>query len=310
MSQREPRRPRYVDHDGFLMPMGFPVEGFDSGLGYRAAPGDIFVATYPKCGTTWMQYILWLLVNDARPLGPGEALTELFPHLEEVGAEAVRALPEPRLIKTHLPSSMVPWSPDAKYVWVARNPFDCAVSFFHHTRGFVRHYDFADGTFADFFECFIAGKVDFGDYFDHLLSWYARKDEPNVRFVTYEAMHQDARRAVVEVAKFVGGRAAATARDDACVQRILAETSFDSMRRDQRRWSSERPPGMPEFVRKGGVGDWKSCFSPEQAARLIEAFERRTAGTGAATLWPEILADVRRYARSADSARGPYDRRT
>ncbi len=62
------RRPRYVLHDGFRMPMGFPVEGFESGQRYRAAAGDIFVATYPKCGTTWMQYIVYLLLHGAEPL--------------------------------------------------------------------------------------------------------------------------------------------------------------------------------------------------------------------------------------------------
>lgn len=298
MSANERKRPRYVDHGGFLMPMGFPVAGFESGLGYRAAPGDIFVATYPKCGTTWMQYIVWLLVRG-RSLGADDRLTELFPHLEEVGADTIGTLPQPRLIKTHLSASLVPWNTDAKYVWVVRNPFDCAVSFFHHTRGFVHHYDFADGTFDDFFECFIEGRVDFGDYFDHLLSWYARKDEANVLFVTYEAMHADARSVIVDVATFLGGTALETAEDAARVDWIAAETSFGSMRRDQRRWSSERPPGMPDFVRKGGIGDWRSCFSPEQAARLAEAFERRTAGTGAAALWPEILAEARRYAYGA-----------
>ena len=50
------------------MPMGFPVEGFDSGQRYRAAAGDIFVASYPKCGTTWTQYIVYLLQNDGLPL--------------------------------------------------------------------------------------------------------------------------------------------------------------------------------------------------------------------------------------------------
>ena len=51
------------------------------------------------------------------------------------------------MIKTHLPFAMTPWHDEALYVYVARNPFDCAVSFYHHTRGFPQHYRFADGTF-------------------------------------------------------------------------------------------------------------------------------------------------------------------
>jgi sulfotransferase len=280
-----PRGPRYTLHDGFRMPMGFPAESLASAQRYRPEPGDLFVATYPKCGTTWTQYILYLLVNSARPLAAGQSLNDAFPHLEEVGEAGVRELPKPRLIKTHLPFERTPWSPASRYVFVARNPFDCAVSFYHHTRGFVRHYDFAEGTFATFFECFVRGEVDFGDYFDHLLSWMAHRGEPNLLFLTYEAMLEGPHAAVAEIARFVGIEA-----DAELIDRVVELASFDSMRRDQGRWSSQRPAGMPEFVRKGVAGDWPNEFSPEQARRLAARFVERTRGTQAAALWPEIVA--------------------
>ena len=57
---------------------------------------------------------------------------------------------------------MAPWSQQARYIVIARNPFDCAVSFFHHTHGFPRHYDFAEGTFAEYLEVFrVTGTVAF-----------------------------------------------------------------------------------------------------------------------------------------------------
>ena len=155
------------------MPMGFPPAALESVPRFVAGQGDVFVVSYPKSGTTWLQYIVYLLVRR-RPLASDERLTDCFPHLEEVGASAVESMERPRLIKTHLRRELTPFSDLAKYVVIARNPFDCAVSFFHHTRGFPRHYDFVDGTFEDFFDCFIAGEVDFGDYFDHL----AQFDDP------------------------------------------------------------------------------------------------------------------------------------
>ena len=288
-----PRRPSYVFHDGFRMPMGFPIESFESGQRYPAAARDVFVATYPKCGTTWMQYIVYLLLHDAQPLPAGQRLDAVFPHLEEVGADVVRALPEPRLIKTHLPFERTPWHAGARYVCVVRNPFDCAVSFYHHTRGFVRHYDFADGTFDEFFECFIRGEVDFGDYFDHLSSWLPHARDPNVLFLTYEQMLAEPGAAVVAVGEFLAGAAARVAAAPALVERIVAASSFDSMSRDQRRWSSERPANMPEFVRKGVVGDWTGQFSREQARRLAAKFAERMGGTSAETLWPDVLATAR-----------------
>lgn len=290
------RYPRYTSHDGFLMPMGFPVEGFVSGLKYVARPGDVFVATYPKCGTTWMQHIIWLLAHRGRPLSGEETLTEVFPHLEEVGSAFVQRLPEPRLIKTHLPFPMTPHHPDARYVCVARNPFDCAVSFFHHTRGFVRHYDFADGTFAEFFECFMAGRVDWGSYFEHLLSWGERTEHDNVFFTTFETMRSDPRAVVVDVGRFLGGAFADAAADPSILDAVLRHSSFGSMSRDQQRWSSQRPEGMPPFLRKGEVGDWENHFSPAQVRRLLEEWDRCLAHTWVADLWPDVLERARELA--------------
>jgi hypothetical protein len=283
--------PSYRIHDGFRMPLGFPVEGLASGMAYEPEPGDIFVCTYPKCGTTWTQYIIYMLVRQ-RVVGPGESLTDLFPHLEEQGSEAVRNLEPPRLIKTHLPVSMTPFSEAARYVVVARNPFDCAVSFYHHTRGFPKHYDFADGSFEVYFECFLAGEVDFGDYFDHLVPWFEIAEKPNVLFMTYEDMRADTRTKIIELAAFLGGIAEETAGDAAALDRLIEETSFDSMRRDQQRWASSRPADRP-FVRRGAVGDWRNLFSREQARRLAEKFDRRTAGSGAAALWGDLLEEAR-----------------
>jgi hypothetical protein len=279
-------------HDGFRMPMGFPVEGFASGQRYVAAPGDVFVASYPKCGTTWTQYIVYLLLNDARPLAAGQRIDDVFPHLEDVGREAVAALPLPRLIKTHLPFVRTPWNPLAKYVYVARNPFDCAVSFYHHTRGFPRHYDFAEGTWDTFFECFLAGEVDFGDYFENLLSWWPRRNEPNVLFLTYERMLAEPAAAVAALARLLGGRAAQLAADARRLERVVRSSSFGEMQRDQGRWSSRRPEHMPAFVRKGVVGDYANYFSANQASKLMTKMRASTAGTGLEALWPELLDTV------------------
>jgi len=281
-------KPKYRIHDGFRMPLGFPPEGFDSGLRYETAGGDVFVATYPKCGTTWVQYIVWLLVRQ-RPIAPDESLAALVPHLEEVGAEFVATLPEPRLIKTHLPLAMTPFRPAAKYIVVVRNPFDCAVSFYHHTVGFPRHYDFADGDFASFFDCFVAGEVDFGDYFDHLVPWVEAASLPNVLLLKYEDLRASPAAGIVAIASFLGADVARFAADSAALEWVVAESSIDSMRRHQSRWASERPEDRP-FVRRGAIGEWPDVFSAVQAHRLAAKFRARTQGTAAESLWPDVIA--------------------
>ena len=230
------RKPSYTWHDGFAMPMGFPVDAFASALAYAPEPDDFFIVTYPKCGTTWTQNIVYLLTHGGTPLDPSERLGDHVPHLEEVGGPAVARLPRPRYIKTHLPYALAPKHETAHYLYVARNPFDCVVSFFHHTRGFVKHYDFADGTFDEFFECFIAGNVDFGDYFEHLAAWLVQTRRANVDLMTYEAMWNDPRAAVVAIAELVGG---GLGRDERLVDYL-------EYRRDRAEFSDVNNPYTPE----------------------------------------------------------------
>jgi hypothetical protein len=287
-------KPSYTWHDGFAMPMGFPREAFDSALEYSPEPTDFFVSTYPKCGTTWAQHIVYLIAHRGVPLPSTKSMNDAIPHLEDVGAELASRMPSPRYLKTHLPFGMTPYHERARYLYVARNPFDCVVSFYHHTRGFIKHYDFAEGSFEDYFECFLSGEVDFGDYFDNLLSWYEHAEDGNVLFLTYEAMSADPAAAVTRIGRFMGSDYIS---DESVLSAVLQHSSFESMRKDQQRWSSRRPDDMPAFVRKGIVGDWENYFVPSQAARLLEKLERRCRGSGLEALWPDIIAEARRFAR-------------
>ena len=266
--------------------MGFPVKAFNSGLDYCAKPEDIFVCSYPKCGTTWLQNVVYLILNDGVPLSLNQFLPRVFPHLEEVGKEVCNQLPTPRLIKTHLPFSITPHNSMARYLYVARNPFDCVVSFFHHTRGFPQHYDFLDGEFEEFFECFIAGEVDFGDYFDNLISWYKRKDDENVLFITYESMKADSYRSIMVIADFLEVE---SFKNKKIIDSIIKYSSFEAMQKNQTRWASLRSDTVEPFIRKGVVGDWVNYFTPKQTRRLLEKFFYKTKGTGIDNLWLDVL---------------------
>ena len=127
-------KPSYKLHKNFRLPMGFTPENFDSGITYQAQEKDTFIVTYPKCGTTWTQHIIWMLSHDGKPLPLDKNINLEVPHLEEVGGDFVKYLSKPRFIKTHLTYNLTPYNPDTKYIYVARNPFDCAVSFYYHTQ--------------------------------------------------------------------------------------------------------------------------------------------------------------------------------
>jgi len=288
MNSERPK-PKYISNNGFLMAKDFPREAFQSALNYQPEATDIFIATYPKCGTTWMQNILWVMQNQGQPFPDNKSINREIPFLETVGKDFVSALPSPRFIKTHLPFDLVPYHPEAKYIYIARNPFDCVVSFYFHTQGFVGHYDFAEGTFDDFFECFIIGEVDCGDYFDNLLSWYESKDKPNILFLTYEAMQADLKQEVIKVANFLGSQYRDRLKDSELLNKIIDLSSFKSMSKNQQRWSSKRPDNMTPFIRKGQVGDWKNYFSQTQITRLRARFIAKTKGTEINKIWQGII---------------------
>lgn len=276
-------------HDnGFIMPANFPIDCFKSSLDYKPEERDIFIVTYPKCGTTWVQYILYLLLNKGAPVEPGTNINSLIPHLEEVGKDRIRDLPRPRVIKTHLPYHLTPCSTQAKYICIARNPKDCCISFYHHTKGFPHHYNFLDGKFDDYFEIFLKGEVDFGDYFDHLLSWIAHKDDENVLFLLYEEMKENPEQSIKKIGEFLGSPFSESCSDDNVFNLVLQHSNIDVMRKTPDAWSSKRPPEAADFIRKGAVGDWRNYFSEDQTQRLDDKFRKKFGGTAAEHLWDKF----------------------
>ncbi|KAK8757460.1 hypothetical protein V5799_004911 [Amblyomma americanum] len=295
----------------------FTERNIRSALSYEPQDGDVFVVSYPKCGSTWLQNIAQAVLNvDDHKEASEEGSLKLLTFLELVGAEGARAMPRPGAIKTHLPFSKHPYSEKAKYVYIARNPYDCCVSFYHHTKR-LPTYRFQDGTFDQFFDMFVEGKVDFGDYFDNLLSWYEHRDDPNVLFVTYEELKKDTSGWVLKLADFFGKEQFGDKmkRNPALVAKVIESTNVEKMKAINsklRNWK-ETVNSMPadaradlmktmndsfgdvwnkdgngEFVRKGVVGDWKNYFSVEQIARLKARIELKTQGSDVMSLWTGV----------------------
>jgi hypothetical protein len=106
--------------------------------GFVFREGDIVISTPPKCGTTWMQRLVSLLVFDGPDLpAPVSKVSpwldmQLAPLDHVVGL--LDAQSHRRFIKTHTPFDGIPYDDRVRYVCVGRDPRDVAVSTGHHMR--------------------------------------------------------------------------------------------------------------------------------------------------------------------------------
>ncbi|KAH7940487.1 hypothetical protein HPB49_000486 [Dermacentor silvarum] len=305
---------KYID--GLWMHGMFDDDIVRSVLSYKPRPDDVFIATYPKCGTTWTQYLILSIISRAQPPKTLADFMLASPFLELMGVEAADKMPRPGLLKMHLPFDKAPYSTDAKYVYVARNPYDVCVSFYYHTKGFTPKR-VKDASFEAFHEMFITGKLSYGDFFDHLLSWYEKRNNPNILFFTYEEMKKDTRFWALKIADFLGEQYGnELLSNPTLLRKVLDAASFESMKGVftdkigtsiivlldlppekalktvevyRSSWSETEEMYEDEgFVRKGVVGDWKAHFTPELISKTKAWIAQKTHGSDVMQLWDDI----------------------
>jgi hypothetical protein len=246
---------------------------------FEAKVGDVFVVTYPKCGTTWMEQVVHLLLHDGEQ---GEKLlTDQNPWVEAIpsrpaGFQAfLAAMQEPRVFTSHLPYQLMPAvdSPLARFVYVARNPKDTAVSYYYHDRSKMGY----DGRWDEHLQLFMAGNVLFGDFYDQILDWWeASKTADNIFFTTYEAMKADLAQVATELAEFLG-----VTPEPELIASVVDQSSFKAMSTNPQtdfHWIPSKE-GEESHFRKGVVGDWRNHFTPAQNEQFEAIFAEKMAGS-------------------------------
>ena len=115
-------------------------------------------------GTTWVQEIVWQIFHEGQ-VTSGH-LRERVPFVERAHHPCaehpdINTMPSPRIFKAHLPYNIIPKSADedskCKYIYVARNPKDVAVSFFE----FVTNLERFKGPWEFYVKLFLEGNGKF-----------------------------------------------------------------------------------------------------------------------------------------------------
>jgi len=232
---------------------------------------DIWIVTYPKCGTTLTQELTWQIVNGVQ-LDSEESKKPLFvrsPFIEagclRVKGDEVKDRPDPidyaadqlkspRIIKTHLPISMLPPKilETSKVLYVSRNVKDACVSYFymdklmkHH--GLKQDYDFEDYAM----KVFMKGKPIHGSYWEHLNDGWKYRNHKNFKLAWYEDMIDDLPKVIGEIADFVGYKISKEQ-----TNKLTEYLDIDNFRKRTNAMTTK-------FFRKGKVGDWMNHFKDE-----------------------------------------------
>lgn len=305
---RIPNGPLYVDLDGFRLGRGYSLELFRSALKYQPLEGDTFVVSFPKCGSTWTQYIAYLICHKGIPPSSALEIIRWSPYLDMYGGESL-GNPESRgVMKSHLPYNLMPREEQAKYIYICRNPKDTCVSLFYQTRGFST-YDFPNGTFDVFFDIFMSGRNHYGDYFDHVLSWYDHRNDPNVLFIHYEEMKTEPKRFILEIAKFLGKRYheiliqdsdmldSVLRCSDISVMKGYADSNFKEFFRSRLEGENipmgarllhragQSSPSESSLFRKGVIGDWRNHMTAEMNTMMENKIYEKLSHTDFISVW-------------------------
>ena len=162
-------------------------QSFAAVKAFRPRASDVIIATYPKCGTTWVQQI----AHGLRTGGDMafDEITEVVPWLEaalDLGLDLEsEQKAEPRLFKTHLRAELAP--PGCRYILVIREPGDALASQYHFMEGWFLE---RGAVAIDDFVRMLAFSTGPGStYWNHLLSWWKRRDDPQVLIPCYKDPH-------------------------------------------------------------------------------------------------------------------------
>ncbi|MEO1250829.1 MAG: sulfotransferase domain-containing protein [Pseudomonadota bacterium] len=199
------RRARNLEEFGLNMQALNAVEPVNF-RGLSAMPGDVFITSWAKSGTTLMQQMFHQLrmaaatgagdmdFDDISRVVPWED-TAMFLDLDMTAPQRAA----PRGFKSHREYERLPAG--MRYVVTLRDPKETYVSFYRFFDGW--HLERGALSIDDFFPLWMSGGPGGCDYVTHLLSWWARRNEPDTLLATYGKAARDRRGMIRRLAAFL-----------------------------------------------------------------------------------------------------------
>ena len=235
---------------------------FASGLaGLRS--GDVFLASFPRSGNTWVRFFLCNLISLCEWDGREVDFSLLNQTMPELGVDNLLARwPHPtipRVVKTHQRYRFV-FGRRAS-IGIIRDPRDVMVSYYHFTHDRKRIYS---GSFAQFIR---HPRYGLPSWFAHYASWRSRWSV----VVRFEDMLEDPLRELRRILEVLDVQP-----PDEVVEEAVSRASLGTLRRAESRETAKAQ--YAAFARSGTSGQWKAYFSDEDSAHYVELAKLHGAG--------------------------------
>ena len=242
---------------------------------FELRPDDVIISTPPKCGTTWMQTIALMLLQQTDRLE--DSVWKLSPWIDckfrPESPELLAAATNRRCIKSHAPLDGIKYSPEATYIAVYRHPVDVHFSLQNHAENMKEDWlDFMySGDTASNFERFLtyppttAGTDDttLASIVEHYLSFRQWRDLPNVHLFHYSDMKWDLKGQVSRLDSILS-----TQCKPELLDKITDATTFQTMKNAAANHlrKAEESPFKDElsFFKSGRSGKWKGRLDRAQ----------------------------------------------
>lgn len=232
---------------------------------------DIFLASYPRSGNTWLRLLLSDLLLQSQGAVP-ESGKNVIPDVykSDIATWYQNPLTSPfdRLIKTH-----EPYSPDyRRVIYIFRHPADCLASFYHY-RTAVNQTKSKPALYPDAFYL-----THIPQWIDHVESYLGQvvaqsvtqsaTASPAIQFISYEALHSEPETVLQQIVEFIGLAVAPGAIQQAIGRQDFKKVKTRAMSDSETLGFWEEIP-MADFFRQGQVGNGQTIL-PESVWQQIQ----------------------------------------
>lgn len=242
---------------------------------------DIIVVTPPKCGTTWMQTIISLLLS-----GDPNVETELSVNMPWVDirlrdlaqvAQRLDDMQHRRSMKSHTPMDGLPLHETAHYICVFRHPLDAHFSYRAHVRNIPLNWfdmwypedDVDRVTFRRFLdggpEGFDTDAMPLAHILRHYQAAKALAHRPNVLLLHYADMTRDLAGVFAMLAARFG-----TPHPEGVMAKLVQAATYDNMAKAPDRYAPSGGKGFfksdAAFFDGGNSGKWVGQLTPSELA--------------------------------------------